>query len=127
MDLDTLLTSLGTNFEIDPLTGVTLDNGFIAVEADPFDSLNVSVLDSEVVDVDLTEGVAVDVDSDLVTLDLTEGVAVSVDSDLVTLDLSEGVVVGVDGNVVEVDLSEGLALDISDFTDLGFSLNSIEI
>jgi hypothetical protein len=109
MDLDTLLTSLGTDFDIDPLTGVTLDNGFIAVEADPFDSANVSVLDSEVVDVDLTEGVAL-----------------NVDDDLVTLDLSEGIVVGVDGNVAEVDLSEGITLDVSDFTDLGFSLNSIE-
>jgi hypothetical protein len=41
MDLDTL----GTDFGIDSLTDVTLDNGFIAVEADPFEGITLDVSD----------------------------------------------------------------------------------
>ena len=137
MLLDSLLSSFGIGFDIDPLTGIEVDSGLVSTEVEPLGSTSVSLIGSELVDVDLSSGVAISTLGNEVEVD-PSGVAVStLDSEVdvsssgvavSTLDSevdvsSSGVAVGV-GDEVEVDLTEGVGINIGDLIEFTFGIPS---
>ena len=125
MTLDTSFSLFGVEFEIDPLTGIKVDSGLVGVEVDPAGSTSISTLDGELVGVDLSQGVTVDISgSEIVGVDLTQGVAVDVADELVDVETVEGVTsVDVADELVDVDLVEGIAsVEVAGIpVDLGLS------
>ena len=137
MLLDSLLSSFGIGFDIDPLTGIEVDSGLVSTAVEPPGSTSVSLIGSEVVDVDLSSGVAVSTLGNEVEVD-PSGVAVSTLGSEVEVDpsgvavstlgsevdvSSEGVTVGV-GDEVEVDLTEGVSIDLGDLIGFAFDISS---
>ncbi|MGF1589949.1 MAG: hypothetical protein ACFCU7_12025 [Pleurocapsa sp.] len=123
MTLDTSFDLFGVGLESDPLTGVKINSGVVGVEVNPDGSTSVGTSDSELVGVDLTQGVAVDISgSEFVGVDLTQGVVVDVAEEVVGVDLAEGVAsVEVAGLPVEVDLTQGVLVGVGEellFADL---------
>ena len=121
MLLDSLLSSFGIGFDIDPLTGIEVDSGLVSTAVEPPGSTSVSLIGSEVVDVDLSSGVAVSTLGNEVEVD-PSGVAVSTLGSEVDVS-SEGVTVGV-GDEVEVDLTEGVSIDLGDLIGFAFDISS---
>ena len=145
MTLDTSFSLFGVEFDIDPLTGIKVDNGLVGVEVDPVGSTSVSILDGELVGVDLTQGVAVDaadvlvdvetvegvtsvdVADELVDVDIDEGVAsVEVAEIPIDIDLTEGVLVGVGEELLFADLTEGVAIATDVLTEFGIDPTTLE-
>ena len=142
MTLDTGFSLFGINFEIDPLTGIEVSNGIVGVEANPDGSTEVTLLNSEVVGVDLTQGVTVDLaNSEVVDVDLTETAAsvevadevVDVDSTQgiasvevagvpVELDLTQAVMYGVGEEILFADISEGVAIAEDSLAEFGIEI-----
>lgn len=124
MLIDTILSSLDLNLEIDPLTGIVVDTGLVEVEVSPDGSTSVDLSGNEIVGVDLLMGTTVDVlGSEIVDLDVDPTTfELEVVDELVEVDLAEGVAeIEVAGIGVEVDLSEGVLLSIGEelmFADL---------
>ena len=140
MTLDIGFSLLGVEFEIDPLTGIEVDTGLVGVEIDPLTGVEVdtglvgveveptgstsfSTLDGELVGVNLTQGVAVDVIDELVDVETVEGVtSVEVADELVGVDVIEGIaLVEVAGIPIDLDLTEGVLVGVGEellFTDL---------
>lgn len=116
MTLDTSFSLFGIDFEIDPLTGIEVNNGIVGVEAASDGSTEVTLLGIELAAVDLTQGVAVELaNSELVDVDLTQGVAVDVADRVVDADLTQGVAsVEVAGTPVDVDLTQGVLFGIGE-------------
>ena len=145
MTLDTSFSLFGVEFDIDPLTGIKVDNGLVGVEVDPVGSTSVSMLNGELVGVDLTQGVAVDaadvlvdvetvegvtsvdVADELVDVDIDEGVAsVEVAEIPIDIDLTEGVLVGVGEELLFADLTEGVAIATDVLTEFGIDPTTLE-
>ena len=111
MLLNSLLSSFGIGFDIDPLTGIKVDSGLVSTEVEPLGSTSVSLIGSELVGVDLSEGVAISTLGNEVDVD-SSGVAVSTSDSDVDVS-SEGVVISTLGNEVDVD-SSGVAVSTPD-------------
>lgn len=145
MTLDTSFSLFGVEFDIDPLTGIKVDNGLVGVEVDPVGSTSVSMLNGELVGVDLTQGVAVDaadvlvdvetvegvtsvdVADELVDVDIDEGVAsVEVAEIPIDIDLTEGVLVSVGEELLFADLTEGVAIATDVLTEFGIDPTTLE-
>ena len=122
MTLDTSFSLFGIGFDIDPLTGITVNTGLVGVGVAPTGSTTIDFLDDDVVGVDLTTGTSVDVLGSEVAVDLTEGVEVDVADELVGVDVAgEIALVEVAGIPVEIDLTQGILFGVGEellFADL---------
>lgn len=119
MTLDTSFDLFGVGFEIDPLTGVEVDNGLGEVQVDPTGSTSVGLLGAELVGVDLTTGTAVEVlGNEIVDVGLSEGIPIEAD-------LIQGVLFGVGEELLFGDLSQGVAIATDLLTESGIDIPPI--
>ena len=123
MVLDTNFSLFGIDFDIDPLTGIEVNNGIVGVEAASDGSTKATLLGIELAAVDLTRGVAVELaNSELVDVDLTEGVAVDIADRVVDVDLTQGVLFGVGEEMLFGDISEGVAVTTDSLAEFGIEI-----
>ncbi len=123
MTSDTSFSLFGVGLEVDPLTGVQVDSEVVGVGVSPDGSTSVDISGSQLVGVDSTQGVEVDVADEVVGVDFAEGVAaVEVAGEPVEVDLTQGVLVGVGEELLFADLMEGVAINTDILAESGIVL-----
>ena len=146
------LDPLNVGFEIDPLTGITINSGLVSVEAAFFGSTSITIAGYEAVNVDVADGASLNLfGSELVDIDLSDGISVGIADELIgvgvtdhatTVEVADGLVdvdvaegtasVQIADGLIDVDLSEGVLVSVGEelvFADMdagiGISLNDL--
>ena len=122
------LNPLNFGFEIDPITGITINSGLVSVEAALFGNTSIQIAGDDAVNVDFTEGTNLSLfGSELVDVDLSNGISVGVADELVGVGITEeATTVEVADGLVDVDLSESTSIGVGDelvFADMGAGID----
>ena len=128
------LDPLNVGFEIDPLTGITINSGLVSVEAAFFGSTSITIAGYEAINVDVADGASLNLfGSELVDIDLSDGISVGIADELIGVGVTDhATTVEVADGLVDVDLSEGVLVSVGEelvFADMdagiGISLNDL--